>query len=212
MDEDIAVFQNSFHGVGVGDEIGREISLVELHTFNDIQSGFQSLGFFNGDGTFLTDFGHGFGNDVTDGGVSVGGDGGNLGDFVADTGGDGSKFFHNSFNGFLNAAFEFHGVAAGGDVLETFAVDGFSQNSCRGGTVTGDIIGLAGDFFDHLGTHVGIGAGQFNFFGDRDTVFGDLGSAEFFVKNDVASLGSESGFDSLGKQCHTFENAATGFI
>ena len=81
-----------------------------------------------------------------------------------------------------------------------------------GGTVTGDIIGLAGDFFHHLSTHIGIGALEFDFLGDADAVFGDLGGAEFLVENDVAAFGAQSGFDGLGEQGHAFEDAATGFI
>ena len=212
MDQKIAVIQDSFHGLGVGDEIGGKISLVELHTFDNVESGFQSFGFFHGDGAVLTDLFHSFSDDVADGGIAVGGNGGDLSDLVADAHADGGKFFDHDFNSLFNTALQLHGIGTGGDVLQTFTVDGFGENGGSGGTVTGDIVGLAGDFLDHLGAHVGIGALEFDLLGDADTVFGDLGGAEFLVKDHVAALGPQSGFDSLGKEGHTFENAATGFI
>ena len=93
MDEQIAVIEDSFHGLGVGDEVGGKISLVELHTFHNVEGGFKSFGLFDGDGAVLTDLFHSFGDDVADGGIAVGGNGGDLSDLVADTDADGGEFF-----------------------------------------------------------------------------------------------------------------------
>ena len=91
-------------------------------------------------------------------------------------------------------------------------VDRLGQHGGGGGAVAGDVIGLAGDFLDHLGAHVGIGALQFDFLRDGNAVLGDRRSAELLVEHDVAALRTEGGLDRLGEQGDAFENAATGFI
>src|SRR5579863_6198483 len=44
--QDVRIFQLRFHRLGVGDEVGGEITLVELHAFDDVEGGFDGLGFF----------------------------------------------------------------------------------------------------------------------------------------------------------------------
>ncbi len=51
---------------GVGDEIGRNIAAVELHTFDVFFFEFETLGFFNGDDAIFADFVHHFGDQITD--------------------------------------------------------------------------------------------------------------------------------------------------
>ena len=68
---------------GVGHEVGREVALVELHAFDDVEGGFDALGFFDRDGAVLADLVHRVGDDLADGGVPVGGDGGDLRDLLA---------------------------------------------------------------------------------------------------------------------------------
>ena len=86
MDQDDGVFENGFHALGIGDEVGREVAAVELHAFDDFQLGLHRLGFFDGDDAVFADLLHGFGNDVADGLVVVGRDGADLGDHFAVTG------------------------------------------------------------------------------------------------------------------------------
>lgn len=57
VDENVGVFKDAFHVVGVGDEIGREIALVELHAFHNVEGSFDCLGLFDGDGAVLADLG-----------------------------------------------------------------------------------------------------------------------------------------------------------
>ena len=66
VDEDVGVFEDGFHRFGVGHEVRREIALVELHAFDDVEGGFDRLGFFDRDGAVLADLVHRVGDDLAD--------------------------------------------------------------------------------------------------------------------------------------------------
>src|SRR6266581_488357 len=69
---------------------------------------------------------------------------------------------------------------------------------------SGVVAGLAGDFADHLGTHIFTRVFQFDFLGDRDTVFGHRRRAIFLVEYHVAAFGSERRRDGPGQFGDTF--------
>ena len=71
VDQDRGILENAFHAVRIGHEIRREISAIELHSFDDIQCRLDRLGFFNRDDAIFADLLHRFGNDVADRGVVV---------------------------------------------------------------------------------------------------------------------------------------------
>ena len=108
MDQDVGVLEDRLHRLGIGDEVGREVALVELHAFDDFEGRLDALGFFDGDGAVLADLVHGVGDDVADGGVPVGGDGGDLRDLgaVLDLLGDLGEFGDDGFDGLADAALE----------------------------------------------------------------------------------------------------------
>ena len=81
VNQQVGVFEHALHPLGIGDEVRREITAVELHAFDDIKRGLQPFGFFDGDHAFFADFVHRFGNDLADGRVVVRRDGADLGDF-----------------------------------------------------------------------------------------------------------------------------------
>jgi len=83
-------------------------------------------------------------------------------------------------------------VGSGGDVLEAFFVDGFSENGRRGGAVAGDVAGLGGDFAHELGADVLVRILELDLLGDGDAVLGDRGGTEFLVEDDVASARSRA--------------------
>ena len=64
-------------------------------------------------------------------------------------------------------------VRAGGDVAQTFAVDGFREDGRGRGAVAGDVGSFGGDFAHELGAHVFIRIFELDFLGDRHTVLGD---------------------------------------
>ena len=129
--------------------------------------------------------------------VPVGGDGRDLRDFLAvlDLLRDLGELGDDGFHGLVDAALERGRVRAGGDVLETFFVDGLGEHGRGGGAVAGDVAGLAGDFAHELGAHVFVRIFELDFLGDGHTVLGDRRGAEFLVEDDVAAARSEGRFD-----------------
>jgi hypothetical protein len=53
-------------------------------------------------------------------------------------------------DGLLDAGTQDDRVGACSDVLETFMHDFLGQNERRGRPIAGDVVGLGGDFLDHL--------------------------------------------------------------
>jgi len=177
VDQHIGVFENDFHAFGVGDEVGGQVAAVELESFNDFEVGFEAFPFFDGDHTILADLFHGIGKNPPDLFVAVGGNGADLSDRFA-----GAAFLSHPAEvgddvryGAFHPAFHVERTHTGNDSLETFVVDGFSHDSCGGGTVTSHVAGLAGHFPHHASTHVFELVREFDFTGNSDTVLGDGG-------------------------------------
>ena len=116
---------------------------------------------------------------------------------------------YNSY-GFIDAAFNGHGVDSGGDAFETFAVDAFGQECCGGGAVAGDVAGLGGNFLDHLGAHVFVGVFELDFFGHGDPVLGNCRRPEAFIDDDVAAFGSQCYFNSPAELLDAAEDCLAG--
>ena len=210
MDQDVGLFQNHFHALGIGHEIGREIAAVELHTFDGVELGHHGLGLFHRDYAILADLLHGFGDDVADGLVAVGGNGANLGDHVAGHGlGELLDFFGDQFDGLVDAALEFHRVGTRRDGFHALAVNALCQDGGGRGTVAGHIAGLGGHFAHHLGAHVLQRILEFDLLGDRDTVLGDRRSAELLLQNHVPALRAKGHFHRVGELVHAAQNRLT---
>ena len=60
--EDVRVVEHGFHAFGVGDAVRRDITLVEAHTFNEVEIKAEGLAFFNGDDTVFADVVDGIGD------------------------------------------------------------------------------------------------------------------------------------------------------
>ena len=120
VDEDVGVFEDGLHRVGVGDEVGREVALVELHAFDELDGGVEALAFFDGDDAVLADLVHGVGDHLADLLVLVGRGGADLGDFLGafDLLGHLLELVDDGLDGHVDAALDLRGVGAGGDVLE----------------------------------------------------------------------------------------------
>ena len=206
--QNVSVFELGFHRLRVGHEIRREITLVELHTFNHVERRLDGLRFFDCDGAVFADLVHRVSNDVADGLVPVGGHGCDLLDLflVLDLLGDLVEVSNGGFNSLVDAALNADGVRACGDELQAFAINRFCENRRRRGAVTGVVAGLARDFANHLGTHVFVRIFEFDFFRHRHTVFGDRRRTEFFVEDDVATFWSECGDDRAREFAHATED------
>ncbi len=155
MDQDVGFLKHALHGLGVGHEVRRDVALVELHALDHFNGRGGAFGLLNGNDTVFADLFHRFGNQGADLRI-VTGDRGYVSDILVIVNGNGQlvNLSHCHFNRFFNALLEDHGIGAGSDVLKTLTHDGLSQNRRRGRTVTGHVVGLAGNLFAQLGTHV----------------------------------------------------------
>ena len=201
MDQDVGLFEDALHAVGVGDEVRREVAAVELHAFDQVQFGAHGLGLFDGDDAVLADLLHGLGDGLADFGVTIGGDGADLGDLlvVLDLDRHLADFFDHDGDGLLDTALQGHRIGAGGDGLDAFAEDGLGQDGGRSGAVTSDVGGLGGNLAHHLRAHVFKRVLQFDFLGDGDAVLGNRGTAEFLLEYYVAAFRTEGHLHGVGK-------------
>src|SRR5690554_3658624 len=208
-DQDIRIFQHRNLLVWVVDEVGRQVAAVELHAFDDVEFVVQRLAVFNGNDAFLANLVHGIGNDLANGGVGVGRNGTNLGDFLAGGARLGQllQLFHSHGNGFVDTALQVHGVDAGGNVLQAFFNDGLGQHGSRGGAVASVVGSLGSNFLDQLSADVFEFVFEFDFFGNRYTVFSDGRCAERTVEHNVATLGAQGCLDSIGENVYATYDA-----
>ena len=88
VEQDVRLFEHGFHALGIGDEVGGDVALVELHSLDDFELGAGALALFDGDDAVGRHPLHRFGEQFADLRV-VGGDGGDLrdGGFAFDLGG-----------------------------------------------------------------------------------------------------------------------------
>ena len=93
-----------------------------------------------------------------------------------------------------------HGVGARGNVFESFVNNRLSQHACGGGAVAGDVVCLRGHFLYKLSAHIFKRIGKLYLLGDGHAVVGDERSAVFFVKHNVAALGSQRDFNGVCKR------------
>ncbi|MPM47325.1 hypothetical protein SDC9_94034 [bioreactor metagenome] len=204
VDQNVRIRNDRFHLVGIGDEVRRNVTAVELHTFHVFLLEFQTFGFFNGDDAVFANLVHDLSDQLTDGGV-LGGGSGNIGDIFAS--GDGNGLFLDGFRNLLGSTFntvlDEHGVAASGKGLQTFIDNGVSQKCRGGGTIASDVVGLGGSLFDQLGAHVFKRVFQFDFFGNGHAIVSDGGGTKFAVDGHVAAFGAKGGDDSVCNDINT---------
>ena len=213
MDQDVGILEHALHPLRIGDEVGGQVTAIELHALDHVRGGLHGLGFFHGDDAVLADLLHGLGNALADGGVAIGRDGSDLGDRVTgnglavllDLGDDG-------LHGLLNAALQRHRVGAGSHALHAFAEDGLRQDGGRRRAVAGHVGGLGSDLAHHLRAHVLERVLQFDLFGHRHAVFGDQRSAEFLLQDDVAPLRTQGDLHRIRQLVDAPQNRLPGVL
>src|SRR5699024_7871258 len=82
VDQDQRILQHRFLTVSVGDEVGRDVPLVELHPLGEVEVEPERWGLLDGDDTVLADLVEGLGYELTDLGV-LRGVGRHVGDVLA---------------------------------------------------------------------------------------------------------------------------------
>ena len=95
-----------------------------------------------------------------------------------------------------------HRVGAGGDVAQALTDHRPREHGGGGGAVTGDVVGLLGDFLDQLGADLLVRVLEVDLLGDRDAVVRDRGRAPLLLEHDVAALRAERDADGVGELVH----------
>ena len=72
VDQDVDIIQDGFLAWWFGDEVRAEVTLVELHAFDEFNGGVEAFAFFDGDDAVFADLFHGVGDHLADLGVLVG--------------------------------------------------------------------------------------------------------------------------------------------
>ena len=113
-------------------------------------------------------------------------------------------------DGGLDALLQGHRVGAGGHVAQALADHRPRQHGGGGGAVTGDVVGLLGDFLDQLGADLLVRVLELDLLGDGHAVVGDRGGAPLLLQHDVAALRAEGDADGVGELVHArLERAAS---
>src|SRR5215469_2327069 len=201
VDEDVGVLHLHAHLVGVGDEVGRDVAAVELHAFDHVQLGLETLGLFDRDYAFIADLLHRLGEEAADFLIAIGRNRADLGDLFVrcDLLGVLLELLDHGLDRDIDTALEIHRVHARGNRFGAFFDDRGGEYGRRRGAVTGDVGGLGRDLAHHLGAHILELVVEFDFLGDGDAVLGDAGRAERFVQHDVAALGAERHSHRIGE-------------
>ena len=155
-EEDQRVLELNLGALGVGDEVGRDVAAVELHSLGDLELILDGLALLDRDDTLLANLLHGVGEKLSNVCVAVGRDSGNLGDLLA--GGDlllvCAQVINDSLDCGLGTAPQVHRVASGGDILDGLGEDSAGKDSSGCGTVTSNLVGLGGDILEKASTEV----------------------------------------------------------
>ena len=101
----------------------------------------------------------------------------------------------NSLHSSLNAALYVGGSRAAGDIAQALVDQCLCEHGCGGGTVTGYVVGLGGDFLRQLGAQVLVRVVQFNFAGNGHAVIGDDGCTPLLVEHNIAPARAEGYLD-----------------
>src|SRR5690606_21171799 len=185
-DQDVRVLQDRLHPVGVGDEVGRDVALVEAHTLGELQFEPEGVALLDGDDAFLADLVHRLGDDLADSGVG-GGDRGDRGDLLLglDLLGELGQLLRHGADGGLDAPLQGHRVRAGRDVAQALAHERLGEDRRRRRAVTGHVVGLLGDLLDELGTDLLVRVLELDLLGDAHTIVGDGGGTPLLLQYDV---------------------------
>ena len=212
MKENIWLFQNGAHLLSVGYEVWRQVAAVKLHALDDVELGIETFGLFDRDDAFVTDALHGFGNHLADLFLAVGRDCADLGNLIG--GGDflrlRLKRGDDGFDSHVNAALQVHRVHASGNRTGAFLGNRLGQNSSGGGAVASHIVGLGGNFTNHLRAHVLELVFELNILSDGDAILGDARCAERLLENHVTAFRAECDFDGIGQNIDALEHPGSG--
>ena len=195
-DQDVGVLEHRLHAVLVGDHVGRDVALVELHALGELEVHAERLALLDVDDAVLADLLDRVGDHVADL-LVAGRDRRHAGDLVlaGDLLGLRGDVRDDLVDGLLDAALERQRVGAGRDVLQALANDRLGQHGGGRGAVAGHVVGGGRHLAHELGALVLEDVLDLDLAGDRHAVVGDRRRAELLVEHDVAALRAERDLD-----------------
>src|SRR6266704_606444 len=213
VDQDVRVLKDRLETLGVGDEVRRDVALVELKALGELQLEPHRRRFLDGDDTVLADLAERLGDQLADL-LVLRGDRRDVRDLgllfhvargieqpLGDLGGGG-----------VDTALEVHRVGAGRDRTQAVVHHRLGQDGRRRGAVPGDVIGLGGDLLGELGPQVLVRVLQLHLLGDGHAVVGDGGGAPFLVDDNVAATGAQRHLDDVGELVDAALKRAAGVL
>src|SRR4051794_20726683 len=198
-DEDVGILEGRLHAVLVGDHVGRDVALVELHALGELEVHAERLALLDVHDAVLADLLDRVGDHVADL-VVAGGDRRHAGDLVlaGDLLGLRLDVLDHLVDGDLDAALEAERVRAGGHVLEALADDRLGEHGGRRRAVAGYVVRGRGDLAHELGALVLEDVLDLDLTGDGDAVVGDGRSTELLVEHHVTAARAEGDLDRVG--------------
>ena len=202
-DQDVRILEQGFHAIGVGDHVGGQVALVELHALRELELEAEGLALLDVDDAVLADLLDRVRDHVADLALTRR-DRGDPGDVLLarDLRRLLLEIVHDRLDGLLDAALEAHRVRARGHVLEALAHDRLREHRRRRRAVAGDVVRRGRDLADELRALVLERILDVDLTRDRDTVVRDRRRAELLVQHDVATLGAERHLDRVGEDVH----------
>ena len=195
-------------------EIWRQVTLVELHAFCEVEFDAEGVRLFNSHDAIFADLVDRIGDNFADRCIASR-DRGNACDIalVVDFFGLTLQRFNDRSDSFFDAALERHRVRTGSNIAHAMSNHCLGENCRRRRAVTGNVVCLGCDLFYKLRTHVLEWIFEFDIFCHRYTVVGDRRCAELFVEHDISAFWSERYFDRIGQFVHAcFECATRLFV
>src|SRR5579875_300338 len=214
IDEDVGIFEDGLHTLGVGDEVRGDVALVKLHAVYELGVGLEASALFYGNHSILPYTFDSICDELADLRI-VPGDSGDAGDFglvSAHFHGELLQLFHGALHSALNTVLDLQGVTAGSYIAEAFLKNSLSQHGGGGGSIASHIIGFAGNLFYQLRPHVLVGVFQLDLFSDGDPIFGDGGGTPFFIENHISAFGAKGYFYCIRNGLGTSFESTTGLF
>ena len=214
VEQDVGVVEDGLHALRVGDEVRRDVALVELHALGELELGAHGVGLLDGDHAVLADLVERLGEQLADDArrgwrwwrPAA------MSSLVVDLAGGLAQRVADGLDGGVHAALEAHRVGAGGDGAQALVDHRLGEHGRGGGAVTGDVVGLGGDLLGQLGAEVLERVVELDLAGDGDAVVGDGGGAPLLVEDDVAALGAERHLDGVGELVDAALEGAAGVL
>ena len=197
----------------VSDEVWRQVTLVELHTLDKVEIHTERVGLFDGYNTVFANLVDGFGDGLADA-LICRRDGSNLSDFflAADLLGLFGNGCDRSLDCCFDTALEAHRVRAGCYIAQAFLHDRLSEHGCGGCAIASDVIGLRGDLFDELGSHILERIFELDFTSDGHAIVCDGRCTELLVENNVTAFWAEGYFDGISELVDARFKTATSCV